>query len=186
MKIIRYADLVPVSWKNGGGVTREIARQDKDGELGWRLSIADVASEGAFSVFPGLRRILTVIDGPGMLLDRPNLPALAANLFEPVAFSGDEPINGLLPNGPCRDFNVIWNPDFASASVTVASGQSKQVIVPTEGVFGVLCLTGAVQFSGGNALAPLDFAFLDRDDESVSLANDSMALMIRTTSISKP
>ncbi len=100
MKIIRYADLVQVPWKNGGGVTREIAREEEGDEIGWRLSIADVGLEGSFSAFPGLQRILTVIEGAGMVLDRPNEPPIAANLFEPVSFSGDEPINGLLPNGP--------------------------------------------------------------------------------------
>ncbi len=186
MKIIRYADLVPVSWKNGGGVTREIARQDTDGEFAWRLSIADVASEGPFSAFPGLQRILTVIEGEGMVLERPGLKPLAANLFEPVAFTGDEPVNGMLPNGACRDFNVIWSPKFASASVTVANGQSNPVMSPTEGVICVLCLTGAVHLSGGHALAQLDFAFLDRDAESAILANDSSALIIRITPLSKP
>ena len=185
MKIIRYADLQALLWKNGGGVTREIARKEVGGEIEWRLSIADVAAEGPFSAFPGMQRILTVIDGPGMLLDRPNLQALAANLFEPVAFAGDEPINGLLPHGPCRDFNVIWNPEFASASVTVAKGQPNQDIKRTGGNIGILCLAGNVQLSGGNGLALFDFALLNTNDESASLANDSIALIICITSVSK-
>ncbi len=186
MKIIRFADLVPAPWKNGGGVTREIARQATDGEFLWRLSIADVASEGSFSAFPGLLRILTVIDGPGMLLDRPNQPALAANLFEPVAFSGDEPINGLLPNGPCRDFNVIWNPRLAAASVTVAKGKQSAVKAPADGVTGLLCLEGAVLLSAGQTLVPFDFAFFDTNAESASLSGSSIALLIHIVSVSKP
>lgn len=186
MKILRYADLVPVPWKNGGGVTREIARQEQDGEFAWRLSIADVASEGAFSPFPGLRRILTVIDGPGMLLDRLNLEAHAANLFEPVAFSGDEPINGLLPHGPCRDFNVIWNPAFASASVNVVDWRSTTVTDSKEGVIGILCLTGLVDLSSGQTLAPFDFALLDATTDAANPHENSTALLVHIRPVSKP
>ncbi len=186
MKILRYADLVPVPWKNGGGVTREIARQEEGGEFIWRLSIAEVASEGPFSAFPGLQRILTVIDGPGMLLDRPNLPALAANLFEPVAFTGDEPVNGRLPNGPCRDFNVIWNPEFASASVTVADRQSTTVTDSTESVIGILCLTGIVHLSSGQTLEPFDFGFLDAKTNAAKLDENATALVVHIRPVSKP
>ena len=186
MKIIRYADLVQVPWKNGGGVTREIAREEEGDEIVWRLSIADVASEGSFSAFLGLQRILTVIEGAGMVLDRPNEPPIAANLFEPVSFSGDEPINGLLPNGPCRDFNVIWNPKLTAASVTVATGKQKAVKASAGGITGLLCLEGAVQLPAGQALAPFDFAFFDSTVESASLSFNSIALLIHIVPVSKP
>ena len=42
MQIIRREDLVATPWKNGGGITHEIARvSDGDGLL-WRLSVAEV------------------------------------------------------------------------------------------------------------------------------------------------
>ena len=70
--IFRQCDLVETPWKNGGGITRNIAKeQDKTGTL-WRLSMADVDGDGAFSIFPGLTRILTVIQGDGMVLHGPD------------------------------------------------------------------------------------------------------------------
>ena len=35
----------------------------------WRLSIAEVDEDGPFSLFEGMARILTVIDGKGMVLE---------------------------------------------------------------------------------------------------------------------
>ena len=187
MKICRYNDLVEVPWKNGGGVTREIVRRHMDdGQLVWRLSIADVASEGPFSAFPGLQRILTVIEGEGMVLERLTQDALAADLFKPVAFSGDEPINGLLPNGPCRDFNVIWNPKLARATVTVFQGPKEFADSATDESMGLLCLSGSTLLSTGQTLAPLDFALFESKSECAHVAEDSMALLIGIAPVSKP
>lgn len=160
LEIVRFADLVATPWKNGGGVTREILRHEKDGAIVWRLSIADVSSEGPFSVFGGLQRTLTVIEGEGMRLVRPDGSVLLADPFSPVAFSGEEPITGELPSGPCRDFNVIWNPAIANASVSViteghtaASGFSE--------FSGILCLSQSASMSMGEALTFGDFAVLN-------------------------
>ena len=69
MQIIRFADLKAEPWRNGGGVTREIARQaSADGGWDWRLSIADVTKAGDFSPVPGMERVLTVIEGELLLL----------------------------------------------------------------------------------------------------------------------
>lgn len=121
MQIIPYAELQPVPWANGGGITREIAvRRDADGLL-WRLSLADVATEGPFSAFPAMRRILTVISGPGMILDTPDGP-LAARPLVPLSFAGDLPVTGRLPDGPIRDLNVIFRPDRVAAYVALCTG----------------------------------------------------------------
>ncbi len=179
MKILRYNDLIPVQWKNGGGMTREVARHGDGDALSWRLSIADVDEEGPFSTFSGLQRILTVIEGHGMMLKRPNEAALTANFMEPVAFSGDEAINGLLPEGPCRDFNVVWNPKLAAASVSIATSGSKAVRSSADGMTGILCVGGTVHLSTGHVLLPFDFAFLDEHAEEAMIGDNSTALLIQ-------
>ena len=55
-------------WANGRGVTVELARADGPDGLIWRLSMATVAEDGPFSLFPGIERNLTVISGPGFHL----------------------------------------------------------------------------------------------------------------------
>ena len=98
-------------WRNGGGVTRELASHPKaasaqDGAWDWRVSIADVTKAGDFSAFPGMERVLTVVDGELLLLtvDGAEHPL---EKYRPFRFSGDAAAHGALPTGDIRDLNVI-------------------------------------------------------------------------------
>src|SRR5205085_4350551 len=51
-------------WRNGTGVTREIARWPATGEYDIRASIADVTTDGPFSTFPGYRRWSVLLGAP--------------------------------------------------------------------------------------------------------------------------
>ena len=51
-------------WKNDAGVTREVATGP-----GWRVAIADLATSGPFSTFPGIDRVLYLLEGPPVTLD---------------------------------------------------------------------------------------------------------------------
>ncbi|MEO8283146.1 MAG: HutD family protein [Pseudarthrobacter sp.] len=111
MEIIRFAELRSEPWRNGGGVTRELASHPKaasaqDGAWDWRVSIADVIKAGDFSAFPGMERVLTVVDGELLLLtvDGAEHPL---EKYRPFRFSGDAAANGALPTGDIRDLNVI-------------------------------------------------------------------------------
>jgi uncharacterized protein len=118
MRFLLPADFRTQPWKNGGGTTHEIARNDQDGKMIWRLSIAEVTSDGPFSAFPGLSRILTVIEGAGLCLETPDA-RLDARPLAPVAFSGDLPVSSRMIDGPIRDFNVIYDCRRITAAVTV-------------------------------------------------------------------
>lgn len=109
MRRIAASQYRTMPWANGRGLTREIARRDPGGRLLWRLSLADVAEDGPFSAFPGLARILTVVEGAGMRLAGPAL-RLDARPWEPVHFSGDVALDGQLVAGPVRDLNLIFDP----------------------------------------------------------------------------
>ncbi len=121
MRILPPQSFQTQPWKNGGGVTHEIARADREGRLLWRLSIAEVASDGPFSAFPGLTRILTVIGGAGLWLDTPE-GRLSALPGAPLRFSGDLPVMGRRIDGPVRDFNLIWDASALTAEVTRCDG----------------------------------------------------------------
>ncbi len=129
-------------WKNGGGVTREIAREDRDGSLLWRLSIAEVASDGPFSAFTGLSRILTVIEGAGLHLHTPQ-GRLDALPLVPVAFSGDLAVDSRMISGPIRDFNVIWDATRLSASVRFVAGDLPACPAGPGVFYALLALTGS-------------------------------------------
>jgi len=108
MQILSRSDFRTQPWKNGGGVTHEVARADRDGALLWRLSIAEVASDGPFSTFQGLSRILTVIDGAGLWLDTP-CGRITARPLAPISFSGDLPVDCRRIDGAVTDFNLIFD-----------------------------------------------------------------------------
>lgn len=110
-------------WRNGGGMTTEIIVKPApphapDRPFLWRVSIADVDSDGPFSTFPGCERIILLLHGKGMRLDAGEQGVI--DLDEPLSprrFSGDWQVFGRLASGPVRDFNVILDRDHASAMV---------------------------------------------------------------------
>jgi len=116
---ILISDIVATPWKNGGGVTREIATgkiatgsppagaQGPGPSWGWRVSLAEVAQDGPFSIFPETDRVIAVIDGAGMDLVSPDGATIALEPFKPVRLSGDDPLSGRLRQGPVRDLNVM-------------------------------------------------------------------------------
>ncbi|MGI4858448.1 MAG: HutD/Ves family protein, partial [Janthinobacterium lividum] len=68
----RAATLAPVAWKNGGGTTSEIAvwpRAASFDAFVWRVSVAEIAQDGAFSDFPGVDRTIVLLSGAGMDLE---------------------------------------------------------------------------------------------------------------------
>jgi hypothetical protein len=107
---ILTSDIEATPWKNGRGVTREIARGSppgRDQEWGWRASLAEVAQDGPFSIFPETDRVIAVIDGAGMDLVSPDGATVALEPFQAVRISGDDPLSGRLRRGPVRDLNVM-------------------------------------------------------------------------------
>ena len=102
--------IAPQPWKNGAGMTREIAfggpsRADFD----WRISLAAVERDAAFSAFPGIDRCIVLWRGAGMRLRSPD-GAIEHALTEPLApwhFSGDIALDATLVDGPSSDFNVM-------------------------------------------------------------------------------
>lgn len=97
-------------WKNGGGTTRELWREPADPALPflWRVSMADVASDGPFSAFAGYDRHIMTVKGGGMTLT--GGPDGPIEVFPPMVvrrFSGDWPIAARLRAGATTDFNLI-------------------------------------------------------------------------------
>ena len=112
LRVLRAADYRRERWKNGGGWTTELAasRPAADAGFDWRISIADVESDGAFSTFPGCDRRIALLDGPGMEIAFAEAEAEPLRLDQRLkfaAFAGEWSARGRLLGGPVRDFNVI-------------------------------------------------------------------------------
>jgi uncharacterized protein len=111
MRIIRSADCRRMTWKNGGGETSEIAVSPPGAALDgfdWRISMARVAADGPFSLFPGIDRTLAILDGRGISLAIAGCaPVDLAADSDPVSFPGDVAASSLLIGGPVGDLNVM-------------------------------------------------------------------------------
>src|SRR6478735_1030023 len=138
MQIIRFEGLKAEPWRNGGGVTREIARQDAaGGGWDWRVSIADVAKAGDFSPFPGMERVLTVIEGELLLLtvDGAEQPL---EKYRPFRFDGGAATGAKLPTGDIRDLNVITRTGAFKGFTSIIELSKKRAHPVFEGQFGIL------------------------------------------------
>lgn len=111
MRIIRASDCSTTPWKNGGGATTEIAASPEGASLetfDWRISMAQVASDGPFSDFRGIDRTLAVIKGNGLVLTiGSNAPLTLSSGAGPVSFPGDVPTSARLTDGEIADLNVM-------------------------------------------------------------------------------
>ena len=116
------ADIAPTPWKNGGGATREIACWPAGTGLDsfdWRISVATIAADGAFSVFAGIDRSITLLSGDGVLLHGEHGTHRLDQPLVPFAFAGETPIRATLLGGASEDFNVMTRRGRCRADVKV-------------------------------------------------------------------
>lgn len=127
VKVWRAAEYVRMPWKNGGGSTEEITRDAGTGldGFGWRLSIADIAESGGFSTFAGYQRVITVIQGAGMVLTVDGEEQRGLLPLQAFAFKGDSQVSCRLITGPIRDFNLIYSPQRYHARLQWIDGEQR-------------------------------------------------------------
>ena len=99
------------AWANGGGRTRQVAIEPADatfaGGFAWRVSIAEVASDGPFSQLPGIDRSLWLLQGAGMALTIGAQTVVLGRPLQRCDFAGETPVTSRLLAGPCQDLNVM-------------------------------------------------------------------------------
>jgi environmental stress-induced protein Ves len=127
------SDARRVPWRNGRGVTRELAVWPRAArferlDFDWRVSTAPVDEPGPFSTLPGLERILVVTEGAGCeLVHGDAAPRARVRRLQPYRFSGEWPTAAELPHGPVTDFNVIFVPERVRASVEALALGTRRV-----------------------------------------------------------
>ncbi|MGB7479405.1 MAG: HutD family protein, partial [Burkholderiaceae bacterium] len=100
MRKLTAADYAVMPWKNGGGVTTELAIAPAGASLDdfdWRISSAEVCAAGPFSGFDGIERSLAILDGAGLRLriDGDTEVVLRPDIA-PFAFAGERPVEAEL------------------------------------------------------------------------------------------
>lgn len=117
--LIKAKSQKTVPWKNGKGVTTEVAIEPPGAGLDqflWRLSSAPVNEPGPFSLFPGYDRLLVLVKGTALVLRRASSHRKLTR-DSVVGFPGEEEIHAELPEGPIQDLGLIFNRERVSAQV---------------------------------------------------------------------
>ena len=113
--------IAPQPWKNGAGLTREIAHGGETDAFDWRLSVAEVERDSPFSAFPGIDRCIVLLHGAGMRL-RSRDGRIDHRLTQPLVpfhFAGDAALAAALIAGASSDFNVMTRRGVFRSSVSV-------------------------------------------------------------------
>lgn len=111
MRIIRASEQRAMPWKNGGGVTYEIAVYPEGAGIDtfeWRLSMADVKASGPFSIFPGIDRSLAIVTGNGLTLRVAGRDDIEVRPGAPSPlFAADVATSSDLVDGRVLDLNIM-------------------------------------------------------------------------------
>ncbi len=145
--------VAPAPWRNGGGVTRELARWPRAEAWHWRMSVAEVAADGPFSRFEGVSRWFAVLSGAGLRLDVEGQPHDLQVGSDPLCFDGAQAVSCRLVDGPTQDFNLMVRKGAARARMFRVKG-ARQLTLPTT-------LTMAVYVVEGAATLKLDGEILE-------------------------
>ncbi len=146
--LIQQQDHQLVPWKNGLGMTREVANaHDADGAMLWRISLATVDRDGPFSDFTGYKRIIMLLEGKGMTLDfGAHGSAVMDQPFVPVPFDGAWPTSATLHDGPTRDLNVVTSAEKATGAVALLEPASSAMeLAPSHAITLLYVLRGAAR-----------------------------------------
>lgn len=103
-------------WRNGAGGTREVLSAGEP--LDWRIAIADIEGDCAFSDFSGYSRRLMLLSGPRLELQiEDDSPRVLDTPFAQCTFDGAAAVRARLPEGPCRAFNLMFRPQAVAAEL---------------------------------------------------------------------
>ncbi|MFT0735089.1 HutD family protein [Ralstonia wenshanensis] len=157
MKLIPADAMRRMPWKNGGGVTTEIAIAPAGATLDnfdWRVSTAQVDAAGPFSRFAGIDRSLAVIAGGRMRMHRADAEAVMLAPGEaPVRFPGEADVHATL-DAPLSDFNVMTRRDawaHHAEAITLAAGERRSLPRLHPGMqWLVYCVHGVLSIGAGD------------------------------------
>ena len=124
LRHLKPQDARRVPWKNGRGVTEELAlwppgASFERGDFDWRIARAGVAEDGSFSEFPGFERVLVVCSGEGLLLRHGLAAPVRVPRLQSHRFSGDDATTAELLAGAAIDVNVLARRGRVAAEVSV-------------------------------------------------------------------
>ena len=154
--IIRASTLLARPWPNGLGTTRDITGTLDPTGPGWLLSLADLVQDAAFSHFPGVDRVFTLVEGGPVTLTQHDV-AMPCLPFVPASFPGDRPSHCTMGCPSARAFNLFVDRARCEGRVSVRTIAAHHVLQTTKLTQAVFCAAGTLRVAG-ETLAPGDTA----------------------------
>ena len=116
-------------WRNEAGWTREIHRHPEGtAEWQWRVSIAEIEHDAAFSLLPGIDRELMLLSGNGLRLRFDDGECVELNPpHDRHRFAGERALTGELVDGTTHDFNLMWRRDRIRTETWHREGQLQRM-----------------------------------------------------------
>ncbi|WZH52358.1 MAG: HutD family protein [Nocardioides alkalitolerans] len=102
-------------WRNGAGVTRELAA-DPGGA--WRVSVAAIEGPAPWSAFPDVDRVSCVVAGEGLALTVDGTEQ-SVRRGEVLAYRGESVVLGRPLGGPVQNLNLVLARGRATGSMRV-------------------------------------------------------------------
>ena len=137
-------------WRNGGGVTYELAIGPAGATLDafdWRVSVAEIEGDCAFSTFGGVDRIIALVQGPTMRLTIDGTPHELSSQ-RPLRFAGESVTTCAVPDGPTRDLNVMTRRGRLAATMEfVDVGSAQPLATNGSDALVLLAVIGRVEVS---------------------------------------
>ena len=158
-EIIRQTDFVKGRWLNGAGVSWDIAFAPHDASpnrFDWRFATAAIEQDAPFSVFPGVDRVITLVDGDGFSLDVEGFGIIGIGQpFMPASFPGDLPTLCRLTRGPSQVLNLLLSRGRFAAEVHLFEAGTNFVVPAACEVALIFALAGAPALTVKNDRADL-------------------------------
>lgn len=174
LRHIPQRDFVEGRWRNGLGVSWDIASAGVGEDFDWRLALARIDSDVAFSVYGPVDRVFTLLDGEGLALDFGAGKVISVDrLHVPHAFACDVPLFcRMVGRGPALALNLFTARQRCRARVEV---------VPVDGVLDIALAGDTTLFmalQGSITLASSDTTIHAREGDAVVAAS---AAKVRAT-----
>lgn len=181
-------------WANGRGVTAEICVSPAaPQQWSWRLSIADVPDDGAFSMFHGVTRHIMVVDGVGMGLTIDGSVEQRVEFGSaPLSFAGDAKTTCRLLDGPVTDLNLMVRRAAGAGALLVERVSADHRLVDADLVGShpgvAMVVVRGVARVGTYELAPFDAVLLEVGDPmpDVVAVIDSIIAIATFTEFTEP
>ena len=178
MEIIGLKDVPKKPWKNGGGVSWEIAA-DEELPPAWRISVALIDRSGPFSDYAGYDRTIVAVDGDPVELSV-NGRHVVLEHGVPFDFPGEARVECTV-NGSARDFNVMTRRNVLSHDVEMVAIPQRFILDDDELAF-VFVVRGNV-LVGTERCETCDTVYIDDEEDRIDVTPEkgALACVVRIT-----